>query len=73
MEGGVLQDKTLTEDYLEVTFDDSSTEEESGFNSIYVNGEAHVKELAQQTSNGMVYVMDDVIRPMIESAYEQLY
>ena len=42
--GGELEDKTLSNDILEVTFnaDDSS---EGGFNAMYMNGEAHVKEL----------------------------
>ncbi len=68
--GGELEDKTLSNDILEVTFnaDDSS---EGGFNAMYMNGEAHVKELAIHTSNGFVYVLDDVMRPMVESVYQK--
>ena len=69
--GGRLEDKTLSGDPLEVTFNDGN--EEGGFNSIYMNGETHVKELAIHTSNGYVYVLDDVMRPMIESIYQMLY
>ena len=70
--GGELEDKTLSNDILEVTFnaDDSS---EGGFNAMYMNGEAHVKELAIHTSNGFVYVLDDVMRPMVESVYQKLF
>ena len=69
--GGELEDKTLSNDILEVTFnaDDSS---EGGFNAMYMNGEAHVKELAIHTSNGFVYVLDDVLSPAIETVYERL-
>ena len=70
--GGELEDKTLSNDILEVTFnaDDAS---EGGFNSMYMNGEAHVKELAIHTSNGFVYVLDDVMRPMVESVYQKFF
>ena len=40
---------------------------------MYMNGEAHVKELAIHTSNGFVYVLDDVMRPMVESVYQKLF
>lgn len=70
--GGKLEDKTLSNDILEVTFDANNTSE-GGFNSIYMNGEAHVKELAIHTSNGFVYVLDDVMRPMVESVYQKLF
>ncbi len=70
--GGILPKKTLTDDFLEVVFNDSDEEQGGGYNSIYMNGNVHVKELAISTSNGTIYVLDDVMRPMIENIYEQM-
>lgn len=70
VQGGKLKAKTLSDDYLSVSFDESS--EAGGFNSIYVNKEAHVKELAIQVSNGYVYVLNDVMSPLVESLYERI-
>ena len=70
VQGGKLEAKTLSDDYLSVSFDESS--EAGGFNSIYVNKEAHVKELAIQVSNGYVYVLNDVMSPLVESLYERI-
>lgn len=71
--GGTLADKTLSGDQLEVTFADDDASGEGGFNSLYINNEAHVKELAIHTSNGYVYVLDGVCRPLVESIYETMY
>ena len=70
VQGGKLEAKTLSDDYLSVSFDESS--EAGGFNSIYVNKEAHVKELAIQVSNGYVYVLNDVMSPLVENLYERI-
>lgn len=70
VQGGRLEAKTLSDDYLSVSFDESS--ETGGFNSIYVNKEAHVKELAIQVSNGYVYVLNDVMSPLVENLYERI-
>lgn len=70
VQGGKLEAKTLSDDYLSVSFDESS--ETGGFNSIYVNKEAHVKELAIQVSNGYVYVLNDVMSPLVENLYERI-
>ena len=70
VQGGKLEKKTLSDDYLSVSFDEDS--EEGGFNSIYLNNEAHVKELAIQVSNGYVYVLDDVMSPLVENVYERI-
>ncbi len=67
--GGELPIKTLSGDVLEVSFDESG---EGGFNSVYINKEAHVKEFAVLTANGLVYVLDDVLSPAIETVYERL-
>lgn len=70
VQGGKLEAKTLSDNYLSVSFDESS--ETGGFNSIYVNKEAHVKELAIQVSNGYVYVLNDVMSPLVENLYERI-
>ena len=70
VQGGKLEAKTLSDDYLSVSFDESS--DTGGFNSIYVNKEAHVKELAIQVSNGYVYVLNDVMSPLVENLYERI-
>lgn len=70
VQGGKLEAKTLSDDYLSVSFDESS--ETGGFNSIYVNKEAHVKELAILVSNGYVYVLNDVMSPLVENLYERI-
>lgn len=67
--GGELPVKTLSGDVLEVSFEESG---EGGFNSVYINKEAHVKEFAISTANGLVYVLDDVLSPAIETVYERL-
>lgn len=67
--GGELPVKTLSGDVLEVTFDESG---EGGFNSVYINREARIKEFAISTANGLVYVLDDVLSPAIETIYERL-
>lgn len=55
-------------DVLEVSFDESGEED----CSVYINKEAHVKEFAISTANGLVYVLDDVLSPAIETVYERL-
>lgn len=70
IQGGKLEAKTLSDDYLSVSFDESS--ETGGFNSIYINKEAYVKELAVQVSNGYVYVLNDVMSPLVENLYERI-
>ncbi len=67
--GGELPVKTLSGDVLEVSFDENG---EGGFNSVYINKEARVKEFAVSTANGLVYVLDDVLSPAIETVYERL-
>jgi len=71
VKGGKLEEKTLSDDYLSVTFDEES-ETGGGFNSLYVNNEARITEAAIKVSNGYVYVMDAVLSPLVESVYEKL-
>jgi uncharacterized surface protein with fasciclin (FAS1) repeats len=70
IEGGRLEEKTLSDDYLTVTFEES--EGEGGFNSVYVNDEAQVTEFATQVSNGYVYVLKRVLSPLIETVYDRI-
>ncbi len=70
VQGGKLETKTLSDDYLSVSFDETS--EEGGFNSIYLNKDAHVSELAIQVSNGYIYVLDKVMPPLVESLYDRI-
>lgn len=69
--GGKLGTRTLSDDYLTVTFDENSSEG-GGFNSIYINKEARVTETAIRVSNGYVYVLNAVLSPLIETAYERI-
>ena len=70
--GGELPAKTLSDDALEVTFNTEDATD-GGFDALYINNEAHVKELAIRTSNGYVYVLDDVMRPVLEGVYDKMY
>ncbi|MDR0572643.1 MAG: DUF5108 domain-containing protein [Tannerella sp.] len=69
--GGKLANRTFSDDYLTVTFDENSTEG-GGFNSIYINKEARVTETAIGVSNGYVYVLDAVLSPLIETVYKRI-
>lgn len=69
--GGKLTKATVSGDYLDVSFDDSS-ESGGGVNSVYVNDEALVNELANEVTNGYVYVLDDVLTPLVETIYDRL-
>lgn len=70
IKGGKLEAKTLSDDNLSVSFDESSLN--GGFNSIYLNKDAHVAELAIRVSNGYVYVLDNVMSPLIENLYQRI-
>lgn len=69
--GGKIETRTISDDYLTVTFDEES-ETGGGFNSVYINNEARVTELAIMVSNGYVYVMDAVLSPLVETVYERI-
>lgn len=64
---GELPGRTLSGDALKVTFDN-----EGENNAIYINKEALVSELAISTANGLVYVLQDVLSPAVETIYERL-
>ena len=67
--GGELDVTNLLGDHLEIAFLDTPGQGEGFGSSIYVNGEAHVSELSISTSNGLVYVLDDVLQPLLQGVY----
>lgn len=68
--GGQLDVTNLSGDHLEINFRDNSDESGGFGSSMYVNGEAHVSELSISTSNGLIYVLDGVLQPLIQGVYE---
>ena len=70
--GGELEDKTLSNDILEVTFnvDDSS---EGGFNAMYTNWRSARKRTGDTYFQRLCLCIDDVMRPMVESVYCRNY
>lgn len=66
--GGKLDSKTLSEDYLSISFGDG------GFNALIVNKEASVKEKesAIKVSNGYIYVLDAVLSPLVETTFQRV-
>ncbi len=73
IQGGQLTPPTYTGDFLEVRFGNGTDIEQSGYDAFYVNGEAHVGKFGISTVNGVIYVLDDVLRPMIDPMVNQLY
>ncbi len=68
--GGKLTSPTVSGDYLSVSF--GGNESGGGLNAIDVNGEARVKELAIEATNGLIYVLDAVLTPLVETLYDRL-
>lgn len=68
---GALDKKTVSDDYLSVTFG-SGESEAGGLQSVYLNREAHVIEFANLVSNGYVYVIENTLTPLTESIYERI-
>ena len=69
--GGKLTTPTVSGDYLSISFDETE-DSEGGVNSVFVNNEALVTELAVETTNGLVYVLDAVLPPLVETLYDRL-
>ncbi|MCD8185596.1 MAG: fasciclin domain-containing protein, partial [Rikenellaceae bacterium] len=65
IENEKLLTPTLSEDYLTVDYGEGGNED------IRVNGEARVLEFAIKTSNGYVYVLEDMMTPLLESITER--
>ena len=68
---GKLDKKTLSDDYISVSFEDGEGEA-GGLQSVYLNKEAHVIEFANKVSNGYVYVLEDAMTPLTQSVYERM-
>ena len=78
IQGGQLPAPTYTGDYLEIRFGEVNQTQygddiSGGYNSLYINGETHIRELALEAANGLVYVIDDVMRPMIDPLPRVMY
>lgn len=71
LKGGKLPVNNLFDEALSVNVGGSGSED-FGANAVYVNGEAHVTELATKVSNGYIYVLSSVLRPLVESCTELL-
>ena len=71
LEGGKLTTPTVSGDYLSVSFDTSS-DNGGDPSSIYINEEALVTEMAHETTNGLVYRLDAVLTPLVETLYDRL-
>lgn len=69
--GGKLTKQTISGDYLTVSFDDTENSE-GGLNSVYMNEEALVDEFANEVTNGYVYMLADVLTPLVETVYDRL-
>ena len=64
---GKLTSATVSGDYLSISYGESG-----GQDSVYVNDEANITELALETTNGLVYVLDVVLSPLIETLYDRV-
>ncbi|HJD76542.1 putative surface protein with fasciclin (FAS1) repeats [Bacteroides reticulotermitis] len=69
--GGKLESRTLSDDYLTVSFNEDGGEG-GGFNSVFMNKEARVTEFATEVSNGYIYVLDAMLSPLVETVYERV-
>lgn len=71
LKGGKLPVNNLFDEALSVNVE-GNIGGDFGANAVYVNGEAHVTELATKVSNGYIYVLSSVLRPLVESCTELL-
>lgn len=69
--GGRLTTPTLSEDYLTVTFNELETGQ-TDESSVLIDGHAGVIEFANNTTNGLVYVLSGVLQPVTETLYDRL-
>lgn len=65
--GGRLSYPTLSSDYLTLVIDETST---TG-TTLFVNNSG-ITELAIETNNGLIYVLDKVMEPLTETLYDRL-
>lgn len=72
--GGVLAKKTISDHFLEVTFG------EGGYEAVYINEGVRVRYQPEVVDNGfsilagngLIYVLEGVMRPMIDGMYTEL-
>ncbi len=69
LEGGRLNIASLSNDYWEISFTEE-VEENQGY--ILINNEATIIENAHTTTNGLVYVIGDVLSPLVETVYDRI-
>lgn len=67
IQGDELSVPTLSNDKLTVSFG-----ADGGTNSVYLEGTAHVIEMNTRVSNGFIYVLEDALRPLVESIDQRL-
>ncbi|MFA9392144.1 MAG: fasciclin domain-containing protein [Prolixibacteraceae bacterium] len=65
-DNGVLADTTATGDFLSIEI------REGGLNAIYVNGEARIKQLDLDVTNGIIHVLEKVLSPVTETIWQKL-
>lgn len=66
--GGKLTTETVSGDYLTISYGTSGDDADV----VYVNGEAQVTELANEVSNGLIYTLNGVLTPLVETIYDRL-
>jgi uncharacterized surface protein with fasciclin (FAS1) repeats len=65
-ENGVISDTTASGDNLSIEI------REGGINAIYVNGEAHIKQLDIEVTNAIIHRIDKVLDPITETIWDKL-
>ncbi len=67
--GGRITTATLSNDYWDISF----TEDYVNLgNTIIINGEAAILEGGNTVTNGVIYTIDNVLTPLVESVYDRL-
>ncbi|MFV0506661.1 MAG: fasciclin domain-containing protein [Bacteroidales bacterium] len=67
--GGRISTPTLSNDYWDISFD----EDYEGLGAtILINGEAAILEEGNTVTNGVVYTIDRVLSPLVETIYDRL-
>ncbi len=63
---GVLPDTTATGDYIRIEI------REGGLNAVYVNGEARIRSLDIEATNGIIHSLEEVLIPVNETVWDRL-
>ena len=67
--GGRLSRPTTFGTYLSVNFSEGESSEGSG---VWINNAAEVIDLAEETTNGFIYTLNNVLLPITETAYDYI-